>query len=194
MFASLMLVLSLTAYEPSESLLGSKLEDAKQTDFFKFFNLKESGAYFALEKNVVVGFRPEGPMFRDLVSVNVTLDINETIVGIDLILARSFADHKTNGIFARDIAKSFLRAAIPQGDQNAISDLTNEIEFPPAASGQSIITVRPPPKLPDKPTAGYLVYLGKGSLFEQTMSGSKLRLENRKVAGTDSLMNSMTRK
>jgi hypothetical protein len=194
MFEGVILALLLTANGAAQGLLGTNLEDAKRTDFFKFFNLKETGAYLALQKNVVVGFKPEGPSFRELVSVNVTLDTNKTIVGIDLILVRSFVDHKTNGIFARDIAKSLLRSAIPEEDQKAIADLANEIEFPPAAPGQTILTVRPPPKLPNKPTAGYLVYLGKQSLFEQTMSACKLRLENHKAEANDSLMISITSK
>lgn|SRR5215510_5243809 len=194
MFSGLILVLLLTSAGPAESLLGSKLEEAEQTDFFKFFNLKETGAYLASEKNLVVGFAPDSPTFRELVSVHVTLDTTKTIVGIDLILSRSFIDHKTNGIFARDIAKSLLRSAVPQEDQKAISDLANEIEFPAEGPGQSIIRVSPPPKLPDKTTAGYLVYMGKSTLFELAMTTWKLRLENRKVNAKDSLMISITSK
>lgn len=188
MLAALMMLLSFSSHYPLESLLGSPIEEAKRSDFFTFFHLKETGAVVALENTVALSFEPEAGQFRKLVSVYVTLDTNNRIVRIDLNLARSFVDHKTNGIFARDIAKSLLRAAIPKENQRAIADLANEIEFPAAIEGQTIITVRPPPKLPPAPTAGYLTYLGKRSVFEQMVTTYKLRLENRKVNDVDSLL------
>ena len=188
MLAVLIVLLSFSSNYPLESLLGSPLEEAKRSDFFTFFHLKETGGSVALGETVAVSFKPEAGEFRELVSVYVTLDTNNRIIRIDLSLARSFVDHKTNGIFARDIAKSLLRAAIPKENQRAIADLANEIEFPAAVEGQTIVTVRPPPKLPPAPTAGYLTYLGKKSVFEQMVTIYKLRLENRKVNDVDSLL------
>ena len=121
-------------------------------------------------------------------------DTDKRIVAIDLVLVRSFVDHKTNGLFARDIARSLFRSAIPEEDEGAIADLVNEIESPPAGSGQSVVTARPPPKLPAKQTPGYLVYLGKRSLFEQTLTRCRLRLESRRVNGVDSLILSVIAK
>ena len=183
MLAILIVLLSLSSSPPPEGLLGSRLEDAKKTDFFTFFHLRETGGVVALEKTVALGFAPEAGQFRELVSVYVTVDADHRIVGLDLSLARSFVDHKTNGIFARDIAKSLLRAAIPKDKQGAIEDLANEIEFPGAIKGQTIVNVRPPPKLPPAPTAGYLTYLGKRRDFELKISEYQLRLENRIISG-----------
>ncbi len=188
MLPVLIMLLSFSSHYPIESLLGSPLEEAKRSDFFTFFHLKETGAAVALEKTLALTFKPEAGEFRELVSVYVTLDTNNRIVGLDLSLARSFVDHKTNGVFARDIAKSLLRSAIPKENQQAIADLANEIEFPAAHEGQTIITGRPPSKIPPAPTAGYLTYLGKRSVFEQSVNTYKLRLENRKVNDVDSLL------
>jgi len=189
---SMLLLLSMGGV--SDSLLGSRLEQAKQKDFFTFFKLKETGAALALEKTSVISFKPEGAQFRELVSVYVTLDTDSRIVAIDLVLARAFVDHKTNGIFARDIAKSLLRSAVPEEDLAAINDLANEIEYPPSSSGQTVLTVRPPPNLPARETAGYLVYLGKGNSYERTLSNCTLKLANRRVDEVDSLLISVAGK
>lgn len=194
MLAEISMLLMLSMFGASGHLLGSRIEDAKRTDFFTFFHLEATGAVFATEQNHVIGFKPEGEQFRELVSVHVTFDTDKRIVAIDMVLVRSFVDHNTKGVFARDIAKSLLRSAIPQEDEGAIADLVNEIEFPPAGSGQSVITARPPPKLPARQTPGYLVYLGKRSFFEQTLTRCRLRLESRKVNKVDSLILSVMAK
>jgi hypothetical protein len=181
MLAEISMLLMLSMFGASGHLLGSRLEDAKRTDFLTFFQLEATGAVFATEENYVVGFKPEGDQFGEFVSVLVTFDTDKRIVALDLVLGRPLVDHKTNGVFARDIAKSFLRSAIPEEDEGAIADLVNEIEFPPAGSGKRVVTARPHPKLPSKQTPGYLVYLGKRSLFEQTLTRCRLRLESRKV-------------
>jgi hypothetical protein len=189
MLAQISMLLMLSMFGASGHLLGSRLEEAERTDFFTFFHLEATGAVFATEENYVVSFKPEGEQFGELVSVHVTFDTDKhIIVALDLVVERSLVDHKTNGAFARDIAKSFLRSAIPQEDEGAIADLVNEIEFPPAGSGQSVVTARPPPKLPSKQTPGYLVYVGKRSLFEQTLTRCRLRLESRRVNKVDSLI------
>jgi len=188
MLAEALIVLTLTPSLLPGSLLGSRLEDAERTDFFTFFKLKATGAVLALEKTYVTGFKPEGAQFRELVSVSVTLDTSDQIVGIELSLARSFVDHKANGIFARDIAKSLLRSAVPPEDEKAIVDLTNEIEFPERGSSHRTITSRTHPKLRAKPTLGYLTYLGKRSSFEQILTRCRLGLENRKINKVDSLL------
>lgn len=193
MLAEALILLTLIPSLLPGGLLGSRLEDAVRTDFFTFFRLKATGAVLALEKTYIAGFKPEGPQFRELVSVAVTLDASDQIVGIELSLARSFVNQEINGIFARDIAKSLLRSAVPPEDEKAIVDLANEIEFPEPDSHRTI-AARPHAKLPAKPTLGYLTYLGKRSSFEQILTRCRLRMENRKVNKVDSLLVSVTTK
>src|SRR5262249_43203830 len=89
----------------------------------------------------------------------------------------SFIDHRINGIFARDLAKSMLRSALPAADEAKAGDLINEIEF-----GQigKVPGDRQPAKLPDTPTPGYQTFLGKQESFAVGLGQSKLELRNQK--------------
>jgi len=164
-------------------LLGAPLGDAeKHADLFTFFNLEETGTTAGAAGARVVSFKPSGPNFRPLVTINVTVDKDGAITQIEALIARSFIEDKTNGVFARDLAKSLLRAGVPAADQEAITDLTNEIEYPPSTD-RLVLSARPAPKLPAQPSAGYLAFLGKQKEFEQALSATRLRLENRQAGG-----------
>jgi hypothetical protein len=181
LFASLCLVAALPARAPAA--VGDKLEGMKQTDFFKFFNLTEAEPRSSEGGLTVVTFRPGGGNFRRLVKVAVTVGGDGVVRAMELTAARSFVDDPANGIFARDVAKSFLRAAVPVADAARINDLANEIEFPKELEGYEIARTRPDPKLPAQPTKGYLVYLGRQELFEESYAHSTLRLENVRAGG-----------
>jgi hypothetical protein len=176
LLASLCLVAALPLHAGAS--IGDRLEDVKQTDFFKYFGLVEDGARAQTGGFTVVNFRPRAGNFRQLVNVAVTLDGAGVIRAMELTLERSFVDDAAQGIFARDISKSFLRSAIPREDQPGINDLANEIEFPKEMKGYNIVRARPDPKLPAQPTKGYMVYLGKLPLQEQVLAKSRVRLEN----------------
>ena len=168
----------------SATLLGSRLEAAKQTDFFNFFNLREH----------LVTLKPAAGDFGDRVTVNAHLDNRGRIKGIDLLLARSFIDDKRSAVFAGDIAKSFLRSAVPAADREAIEALATDIEFRhPRDIGFATMPLQPGavPSLADQPSPGYRVYAGEDSLHEQLLSSSALRLENRQVDGVDALLISL---
>ena len=184
-FICLILMASPSAF----ARLGDRLEDMKKTDFFTFFNLGETERSEDLQEGrVVVTFKPRAGDFRELVTVNVTIDPQDHIVAMGLLLNRSFVDHRTNGIFARDIAKSMLRSAIPVADEAAISDLASEIEYPQDKTGQQIVRTEPAPKLPAQATPGYEAYLGRRKLYEQKLSRSSLLLHNIKINGVDLLL------
>ena len=176
--------LLLTCAPPSAGArVGGRLEDAKQTDFFRFFNLGEAGATEAERRRKVFVFRPKAGIFRDAVTVTAIVDAAGRILKMTLVLDRAFVDHKQNGIFARDIAKSFLRHAIPLTDERAVNDLANEIEFPRNLEGYEIMRTGPDPQLPPRPTPGYLVFLGEQPLYEQRLKQSLVRLQNSKFGG-----------
>lgn len=175
---------------PAPARVGDRLEDVMKTDFFKFFNLVETDRLKDERQRAVVNFRPGAGNFRNLVTVIVTLDDDNRIYAMGLLLDRSFVDHKTNGLFARDISKSFLRSAIPQADEASIANLANEIEYPKESEGYRIIRMKtkPDPELPAQPTQGYLTYLGKRKVYMQDLSKSYLLLQNIKAGAVDSLL------
>jgi len=106
-------------------LIGAELASARQSsDLFTFFHLTPTGPANA---RGVTDFRPSGPDFAQLADVAVTVDARGRITAMSLTLARSFIDSPTNGVFARDLAKSFLQAAPPPADAQQVSPLTNDI-------------------------------------------------------------------
>jgi PAB1-binding protein PBP1 len=113
---------------------------------------------------------------------------------MQLSLKRSFVDDQFNGIFARDLAKSMLRAAIPAANEAAINDLANEIEFPKDMPGYDVARTKPDPKLPSQPSPGYQVFMGQRKSFVQTLSLARVSLENIEGAGGASLLISVTSK
>ena len=61
----------------------------------------------------MTAFKPSGEKFHPLVTVKVTTDGAGRILALEMALARSFIDSPRDGIYARDIAKSFLQAGLP---------------------------------------------------------------------------------
>ena len=104
--------------------LGSTVEDAKTTDLFTFFHLKETGRDAA----VVVHYRPSGPDFHDLAEVDLVLKGNR-ITGARLSLARSFVAGK-NGVFAQDLMRSFLRTAMSARDLQTLMPVIAQAGIP----------------------------------------------------------------
>jgi hypothetical protein len=157
--------------------LGETLEQAKQTDFFRFFHLEQS----QVKKNagsIVTAFKPSGKKFRPLVTVKVTTDGAGRILALEMAMARSFIDSPRDGIFARDIAKSFLQAGLPAPRDGETTDLINEIELQGTSTMTLIEGPRNKPKLPEKPTPGYLAYLGEQPSYEHRLGDYLLRLVN----------------
>jgi hypothetical protein len=153
---------------------GERLEQARQTEFFSWFHFEETG-----RTGKIVHFKPSGEKFRSLVTLNLTIDSSSRLLGAELILSRSFIDSARDGMFARDIAKSFV------GMVASAPDLVAEIEQPPANMSTTLLVgKRPAPKLPASPTPGYQVFLGQ----RQSCQQSPIRLENREVNGVKSLV------
>ena len=175
----LSIALSLILLCPALAFLGTQLEDAKKRDFFSFFHLLESGRADGDGGSTVVTFRPlQSEKFKDLATVNATIDKSGKILAIDLLLSRSFIDDRMNGIFARDMAGSFISSVATPADGSAVKDLVNEIKFPKDTGGLVMLTRSAPPKLPEQPTDGYSTFLGKRKQFEQALAGSTLKMGN----------------
>jgi hypothetical protein len=173
---------------PAIAFISTQLADAQKQDFFTFFHLLEAGRADGKDGTKIVTFKPlSSPKFKELATVNTTIDRDGKILAINLSLSRSFIDDRANGIFARDIAGSFISGIATAADVAALKDLINEIKFPKDTGGSLLLTGSPPPKVPAQPTDGYATYLGKRKDFELSLSASTLRMENRNEGGSDVL-------
>jgi hypothetical protein len=182
------LVLTGSAVGASFGQLGGRLEQARETNFFRWFNLQEN----AQQRNgaqTVITFKPGGQKFRHQVTLLVTTDPQDHIQVLELVLARAFVDNPRDGIFARDLAKSFLQAAVSDRSSQGLRDLINEIQYP-MFHGPPVISRTAPEdiKLPAAPTPCYQVYLNRQTACTLDLANQRLRLENRRVGETPSLI------
>jgi hypothetical protein len=153
--------------------LGESPDQAKQTEFFRWFHLEETG-----RSAKVVHFKPSGDKFHNLVTLNLSLDSSGRLVGAELVLLRSFIDSGRDGMFARDIAKSFVRVVTPAEERDKVADLLAGIEQPPANLSQTLIVgARRTPRPPVRSTPGYQVFLGQRAAYQQ----GPIKLMNRVV-------------
>jgi hypothetical protein len=159
--------------------VGAPVADVVQTDLFRYFHLQRADSVpDASSGGAVMSYRAGGP-FAPLVLVKVTSDAAGRVAAMELDLARAFVDHPMNTVFARDIAKSLIRTAVPAPDLPAVETLANEIEFPRSAPGIQQARLRPAPATPGQPSAGYRAFLGQGPSFDRSLPHSHLL-----IAGT----------
>jgi hypothetical protein len=169
-----------------KSLSGRKLAEARNEDFFQFFRLAPLPGTVVLEAGTRHDFRPSGPAFRNLVLVQILVDDEQRIKGVDVLVNRSFIDEAKTAPFARDLVKSVLRDFVPAADRARIQPLINEVEFGNANRVQ--IAGSAPPQLPNPPTAGYQTFLGRQEQFEQKLGTVQLVLWNGNEEGDDKLL------
>jgi hypothetical protein len=157
---------ALACAAPARAQVGSPRSALYGSEFWRFFNLQRvDSTTSANGRHVELSFRPGGAMFRDLVLLKVTEVADSGVAAVDLTLNRSFVDDPRNGIFARDIARSLLRAAVPAADAGSIATLAQEIEIPRPVSN---------------PSEGYRAYLGSEPFSIQQFPHSMIMLLNSK--------------
>ena len=91
---------------------------------------------------------------------------------------RRFIEHDHNGLFARDIAKSVLRDSIEGAAAERLGDFMHQIEFPQTVRAPFVTARTGDDRVPDTPTMGYEVYLGRRARWEYRGAGFTLMLEN----------------
>ncbi|MBS0210306.1 MAG: hypothetical protein JSS27_15275 [Planctomycetes bacterium] len=171
------------------SLIGMSLDDAKQTDLFTFFKLQEAGSSAGpFEGTKVISFKPSGPRFRDYVTLRIGVSGAQRVTAVGLYLSRSFIDDANLGRFARDLAKSTLRAALTADDQKLITDSLNEIEYGHLGPDTLLANGATIPKLPDPPSIRYLAFLGKVAGAGKDFKTVHLQLENNDLDGVPTLL------
>ncbi len=111
-------------------LSGQPLDDALKDDFFVFFHLTESDRIITPTGFCKVTFKPPPRTpFRDLATIHVLLGRQGKIQDMELVMHRDFIDSAKNSVFARDLTKSFIGAAVPAEDRDHVTGLMNEIFF-----------------------------------------------------------------
>jgi hypothetical protein len=158
-------------------MLGRKLTDSVDHDFFRWFHLVRYEAPRGLADGATWhGFRPEGERFRDLATVNLETDRAGRIADAKLCLDRAFVEHPQDGRFARDIAASFLRWILPDVVCSGLGDFLEEL----GDLGPNVIRLKgvPLPVAAEPPSALYGVYLGRDKDAAVSLRGITLRLTN----------------
>jgi hypothetical protein len=120
-------------------------------------------------------FKPTGTAFRRFVTVYVETNAKDSIVGIRVVIARSFIEDPQNGIFARDLIKSSLLSAVNATDAATLRDLGTEILHRDA---RRTLLVGREPRLSTTPSAAYLVVSAVDPTWEAKLQASKIRLSN----------------
>lgn len=169
-----------------KSLWGMKLADARQRDFFQFFQLTPLEGTVVLEAGTRHDFRPSGSAFRQLVLVQLLVDDQQRIKGVDVLVNRSFIDGAKTAPFARDLVKAVLSDFVPAAEVAAVQTLINEVEF--GDPNRVPLGGAAPPSLPNPPTAGYQAFLGRQDQFEQALGTVQLVLWNGDEGESDKLL------
>lgn len=114
----------------SLSIFGEPMSEAYKKDFFSFFRFTMVGMTVTRDGFSCIMFKPpRGSMLRQCAELEITLSLEGRVKRMSMRLKRRCIDDLRQGMFARDVAKSFIQAGIPDKDSEAVSDLINEIFF-----------------------------------------------------------------
>ncbi len=162
--------------ENTSGLLGTDLAFARaHSDYFAFFHLEPIGDAQPSAGGKMNCFKPTGTAFRRFVTVYVETNAKDSIVGIRVVIARSFIEDPQNGIFARDLIKSSLLSAVNATDAATLRDLGREILHRDA---RRTLLVGKEPRLSTTPSAAYPVVSAVDPTWEAKLQASKIRLSN----------------
>jgi hypothetical protein len=161
--------------------IGMSLDNATKTELFQWFHF----APVASPTAGVAVFKPSGEKFHDLATLSAAIGGDGRITAIDLAIARSFIDDPRDGIFAADLGKSFLAAALPPDDRTAMQHLIDTIGYG-GNFGRTVITGTPGPANLQivRDSAPYLVWLDRNEYWQRPVGAVSLRLENVQLDGT----------
>jgi len=145
--------------------LGPTLETAKQSGFFRWFHLFQT-EQTPREPGRMTRFRPSGEKFHDLCCLEILDSCDGAIVQMELVVQREFIGGR-DGLFAQDLVKSFLAAALPDACRHLLEDFMQEMQTP-GRHGQ---------------TAGSLVFWGQRDEWSAKTGWSRLFLTNCSLSG-----------
>jgi CHAT domain-containing protein len=150
--------------KPGFGQLGPNKSSALKSEFFTFFDLRQVDSA-ARDGETAITYKPQARQFRDLVTAVLTVDASQNIVGAQLALNRSFIEDPANGVFARDIAKSFLLACV-----------TDLEEYPELSDAAKTIYRPSKDKLENSPALR--VYVRMQESCSLTIPAGRLRMRN----------------
>lgn len=159
---------------------GSTLQQAKATGFFSWFHLTET-ARESSGGSEVVRFQPSGPKFHDVAIVSFETG-GQFIEAATLRLSRSFINGPDEA-FARDIAASFLRTALPAQDRIQAEDLILQIANDYRGTALLIVARGADPRVPQPLTPAYRVFVGEEVEASITLAHMNIRLLNTRSGG-----------
>jgi hypothetical protein len=165
---------------PGPSSPARTLAAERTGHFFSWFHLDPLGDPVpASSGRTWHCFRPDGAAFRAFVELDVLIDASGRILQSRLGLDRAFADHPRNGIFARDLVKSYLQWGLAEASAGEARTLIENIGHP-AAAGVPVLIRRDsvPPTPGEDTTGGYLAYLGRRASAQAVFGNSKLTIAN----------------
>jgi hypothetical protein len=174
--------------QPIGDFLNRPLAEVQKNSFFGWFHLGETRREPLANDGQKIDFHPTGERFHDLAMVTATGDADTLIQRIELVLERSFIASPRDGVFASDIAKSFISASLPQSDAEELSTLAREIVQRTRSS--QLVIVGPGyelPKVPDRPSAAFETYAGVRRSYLKKLAGCRFGIENRRSSDGDQL-------
>lgn len=128
-----LLVAGLVFLTPTSSLAsvyGMPLSKAYSGEFFQFFEFKVVGVSITEDGFMEILFKPpKGTTTRTSVKLHVVLEKGGEIKRMQLELNRKFINDAKQGMFARDVAKSFIQAGVHSEDYESARPVVNEIFF-----------------------------------------------------------------
>lgn len=128
--ALLLCFLGLARSSSAMSVYGMPLSKAYSKDFFQFFQFRVVGVSITDDGFMEIIFKPpKGNPTRTSVKLFVVLEKDGQIKRMRLELVRSFIDDLKQGMFARDVAKSFIQAGVHADDYVDARPVVNEIFF-----------------------------------------------------------------
>jgi hypothetical protein len=154
-----------------------------RSDLYGFFNFAQT-VNQPCPGGSAGGLRPTGAAFHKLAAIAVALDGQDRITAISLSLDRAFVDAPGQGVFARDVAKSFIRDVAGPAPDPRIGALADEIEsgLPPKTTLVPLHGAQPSPQQgPASPC--YRVFLGTGASCAIAADGEILTLQDGRPEG-----------
>lgn len=91
------------------------------SEFFQWFHLEKADSQTQGSARAY-DYRPSGPMFRETVILRIVITEGQGLTGARLILHRSFVDSPRAGVFAADLAKSFVLFLSKEPNAQALAE------------------------------------------------------------------------
>jgi hypothetical protein len=191
--------------EPTFGSLGNSIDEAVRTEFFSWFNLLEESRDLQPGGTAVVHFKSPGDLFHRWTTCRISINDNQLMDRIALLVDSAFIDNTEVWQHARDITRSFILAAlVNQPDADQVLEIIRDLLYRPQAGakkvptnvqevdaalyrGERVIVRRggsgDMPELPPIVSRGFAVYIGDRDSFIRDLSATQFRMQNSQVHG-----------